>query len=72
MYAWACLVHRVAKYSCFRTANANVVELSEEEVKMLLSIGDSLTFRACKPEWCGWGHLGFPDRIQAAEATGSN
>lgn len=52
-------------------SNAAVVKLSDEEIQSLKSIGDSQFFRVCKPEWTGWGHLGFPDRIKAAEQKGS-
>ena len=42
-------------------ANAKVVELSEEEQAELLKIGETQPYRACKPEWAGWGDLGFED-----------
>jgi glycerol 2-dehydrogenase (NADP+) len=50
--------------------NAAVVQLSEEEMASLKNIGDTQFFRVCKPEWTGWGHIGFPDRIKAAEEKG--
>ena len=42
--------------------NFTVVDLSEEEIKELQEIDKTHHFRACNPEWTGWGHLGFPDR----------
>lgn len=50
-------------------SNAQVVSLSEEEIKELLTSSDP-PFRACYPEWTGWGHLGFPDRVKAAQEDG--
>ena len=47
-------------------ANFSVVDLTDEEIKELLEIDKSHHFRACNPEWTGWGDLGFPDRIQAS------
>jgi glycerol 2-dehydrogenase (NADP+) len=49
------------------SANTTIVQLSEDEIASLLSIGDSHSFRSCDPEWTGWGHRGFPDRVKAAE-----
>lgn len=45
-------------------ANAKFVELSKEEITELLKISEAERFRACGPEWTGWGDLGFPDRIK--------
>lgn len=47
-------------------ANFTVVDLTDEEVKELLEIDKSHHFRACNPEWAGWGDLGFPDRVQVS------
>ena len=43
-------------------ANANVVALSKEEIAELLKVHETERFRACNPEWTGWGDLGFEDR----------
>ncbi|KAG8798049.1 hypothetical protein FRC16_008142 [Serendipita sp. 398] len=48
-------------------SNSRFIRLTEEEIASLLSIGETLNFRACNPEWAGWGHLGFPDRIKAVQ-----
>lgn len=42
--------------------NFNIVSLSDEEVSELLKIAETHRYRACGPEWTGWGDLGFPDR----------
>ena len=31
-------------------------------MRELQEIDKTHHFRACNPEWTGWGHLGFPDR----------
>lgn len=41
--------------------NFTIVDLTEEEVKELNDIDKKHHFRACHPNWTGWGHLGFPD-----------
>ena len=46
-------------------ANLRLIELTEEEVGELHAINETRQFRACNPEWTGWGSLGFPDRMQA-------
>ena len=42
-------------------SNLAIVDLTEEEVKELNDIDKKHHFRACHPNWTGWGHLGFPD-----------
>jgi len=42
--------------------NAKLVSLTDEEVSELLKIHETNLFRVCKPEWAGYGHIGFPDR----------
>jgi len=42
--------------------NFNIISLSDEEVSELLKIAETHRYRACGPEWTGWGDLGFPDR----------
>ncbi|KAI0002167.1 Aldo/keto reductase [Russula compacta] len=42
-------------------ANLKVVDLTEEEVAELKEINKTIQFRACPPEWAGWGNLGFTD-----------
>lgn len=49
-------------------SNLKTLHLSPEEVQQLNSIGDHQLFRACNPEWTGWGHLGFPDRVAAQQS----
>lgn len=41
-------------------ANSKIIDLSDDEVKELKDIEKTLSFRACPPEWTGWGSLGFP------------
>ncbi|KAJ7664276.1 Aldo keto reductase [Mycena rosella] len=41
--------------------NKVIVDLTEEEMAELHTIDRTLHFRACHPEWTGWGSLGFPD-----------
>lgn len=43
-------------------SNKKLVNLSDEEIEELLKISEKQHFRACNPEWTGWGDLGFPDR----------
>lgn len=43
-------------------ANFTIVDLSDAEIDELHKIDNTHHFRACNPEWTGWGHLGFPDR----------
>ena len=38
-----------------------IIELTEDEVKELNDIDKTHHFRACHPNWTGWGSLGFPD-----------
>jgi len=40
-------------------SNAQIVQLSPEEVKEIASIGETKIFRVCNPNWAGWGDLGF-------------
>ncbi|KLO14393.1 Aldo/keto reductase [Schizopora paradoxa] len=42
-------------------ANFKVIDLTDEDLKELHKIDETEHFRACGPEWTGWGHLGFPD-----------
>ncbi|KAG9003432.1 hypothetical protein FRB93_011055 [Tulasnella sp. JGI-2019a] len=42
--------------------NFKIVTLSDNEVAELFKIVETHRFRACGPEWTGWGHLGFEDR----------
>ncbi|KAF5333187.1 hypothetical protein D9611_002739 [Ephemerocybe angulata] len=49
-------------------ANAQIIDLSEEEIAELQSIDKTLHFRACHPSWTGWGSLGFPDCLDADKA----
>jgi glycerol 2-dehydrogenase (NADP+) len=41
--------------------NFTIVELSKEEIDELHSIDKQHHFRACHPNWTGFGSLGFPD-----------
>jgi glycerol 2-dehydrogenase (NADP+) len=42
--------------------NFKIIDLSDEEVRKLNDIHKSHSFRVCKPQWTGWGALGFPDQ----------
>ncbi|KAF8637862.1 hypothetical protein AX17_002488 [Amanita inopinata Kibby_2008] len=42
-------------------SNVKLIGLTEEEVKELNDIDKTAHFRACHPNWTGWGGLGFPD-----------
>ncbi|CAK5274804.1 unnamed protein product [Mycena citricolor] len=42
-------------------ANKTIVDLTAEEVAELQAIDKTAHFRACHPDWTGWGSLGFPD-----------
>ncbi|KAJ8515028.1 hypothetical protein ONZ45_g7494 [Pleurotus djamor] len=42
-------------------ANANIIDLTEEDVQKLNDIDKTHHFRACHPNWTGWGSLGFTD-----------
>jgi glycerol 2-dehydrogenase (NADP+) len=39
--------------------NAELVELTPEEIAEISKIGDTEVFRVCDPRWAGWGDLGF-------------
>ena len=43
------------------SANLKVVDLTEEEIAELKEIDKTAHFRACPPDWAGWGNLGFTD-----------
>ncbi len=42
-------------------ANKTIVDLTEEDIAKLQAIDKTHHFRACHPDWTGWGALGFPD-----------
>ncbi|KAF7290947.1 Aldo-keto reductase [Mycena chlorophos] len=42
-------------------SNAKIVDLSAEEIAELEEIDKTHHFRACHPDWTGFGSLGFPD-----------
>ncbi|KAI5123255.1 hypothetical protein M0805_001344 [Coniferiporia weirii] len=42
-------------------SNFTIIDLSQEEIDELHKIDETHHFRACAPDWTGWGHLGFPD-----------
>ncbi|KZT25670.1 Aldo/keto reductase [Neolentinus lepideus HHB14362 ss-1] len=42
-------------------SNAKIVDLTEEDISELHAIDKTAHFRACYPDWTGWGSLGFPD-----------
>ncbi|GBE83967.1 Glycerol 2-dehydrogenase (NADP(+)) [Sparassis crispa] len=42
-------------------ANKTIIDLSPEDVAELTAIEKDHHFRACAPNWTGWGSLGFPD-----------
>lgn len=41
--------------------NSKIVELTQEEIDELHTIDKTGHFRACHPNWTGYGSLGFPD-----------
>ncbi|KAG5220505.1 NADP-dependent oxidoreductase domain-containing protein [Salix suchowensis] len=43
------------------TANKTIIDLTEEDIAKLQAIDNTHHFRACHPDWTGWGSLGFPD-----------
>ncbi|KAJ7461860.1 Aldo keto reductase [Mycena galericulata] len=42
-------------------SNSVIVDLTDEEIAELHEIDKTHHFRACHPDWTGWGSLGFPD-----------
>ncbi|KAG8928673.1 hypothetical protein FRC02_006618 [Tulasnella sp. 418] len=40
-------------------SNFNIVSLTDDEIARLIKIGETQPFRACKPDWTGWGDLAF-------------
>ncbi|KAG6841050.1 hypothetical protein C0991_002358 [Blastosporella zonata] len=45
--------------------NSIIVDLTQDEVAELQSIDKTHHFRACHPNWTGFGSLGFPDCLDA-------
>jgi glycerol 2-dehydrogenase (NADP+) len=41
--------------------NLKVIDLTQEDIDELHAIDKTHHFRACHPDWTGWGSLGFPD-----------
>ncbi|KAF8960310.1 Aldo/keto reductase [Flammula alnicola] len=41
--------------------NANIIDLTEEEIQELQDVDKTTHFRVCSPRWTGWGSLGFKD-----------
>lgn len=41
--------------------NKVIIDLTPEDIAELSSIEKTHHFRACSPNWTGWGSLGFPD-----------
>jgi glycerol 2-dehydrogenase (NADP+) len=41
--------------------NSTLVELTQQEIDELHTIDKEHHFRACHPDWTGYGSLGFPD-----------
>ncbi|KAF9445808.1 Aldo/keto reductase [Macrolepiota fuliginosa MF-IS2] len=48
---------------------SGVIGLTAEEIAELQAIDKDHHFRACHPSWTGWGSLGFPDCLEADNAT---
>jgi len=46
-------------------SNFVTVDFTDEEIANLLKIAETDPYRACGPEWTGWGDLGFEDRKKA-------
>ncbi|KAK7462897.1 hypothetical protein VKT23_007475 [Stygiomarasmius scandens] len=44
-------------------SNLNVIDLTDDEVKELNEISKTASFRACHPNWTGWGNLGFTEAV---------
>ncbi|KII84268.1 hypothetical protein PLICRDRAFT_146895 [Plicaturopsis crispa FD-325 SS-3] len=42
-------------------ANFTVIDLTNEDIEELHTIDKDHHFRACSPQWTGWGTLGFPE-----------
>ncbi|KAL0959923.1 hypothetical protein HGRIS_011588 [Hohenbuehelia grisea] len=42
-------------------ANSKIIDLTEAEIDELHAIDKTSHFRACEPNWTGFGTLGFPD-----------
>jgi len=42
-------------------SNFKIINLTDEEINQLQEIDKTLHFRACEPNWTGFGKLGFPD-----------
>jgi len=42
-------------------ANKTIIDLTPQDIAELASIEKQHHFRACAPNWTGWGSLGFPD-----------
>ncbi|KAF9004813.1 Aldo keto reductase [Cyathus striatus] len=42
-------------------ANLKVIDIAQEDIDELHAIDKTHHFRACHPDWTGWGSLGFPD-----------
>ena len=49
-----------AEYVVF-IANFKTIDLTEADIRELHDIDKTFHFRACHPDWTGWGSLGFPD-----------
>lgn len=43
-------------------SNSKLISLDEADIEKMLKIHETHSFRACGPEWTGYGDLGFPDR----------
>jgi len=48
-------------------SNFTIIDLSDEEIAELHSIDKEIHFRACHPNWTGWGSLGFPDCAESGK-----
>jgi len=46
-------------------ANTKIIDLTEDQVAILNDIEVNAAFRACGPEWTGWGNLGFGHGLMA-------
>ncbi|KAF9073067.1 Aldo keto reductase [Rhodocollybia butyracea] len=44
-------------------ANATIIDIDSADVDELNSIAKTASFRACHPNWTGWGNLGFTEYV---------
>ena len=55
------ILSTLSAYNRVISGNLKVVDLTEEDIAELKGIDKTAHFRACPPDWTGWGKLGFTD-----------